>query len=896
MPGQQNTTKTVDSFSMSDGSASSWLGLAEVAPSTLNSLTDETGNHSGESWSVVVIQHVSLSEKHSQQSSFENVEGISRLRDMLTTTVLQVVPSAVLSDGFLFVHPMLYEVLEQSMMKMIASLESERMDPSNDMSESLSAMSSQKLVSLASIPALTIMSTEKSTMDSHRENRSRSGFWKATVLNQVRDLPVHSRISVCILDVDDHEEGVDPIFPIQDNNDGDDKKSSILLSRITEALAGRYIIEGGVLVVSWMSFAMAVFVVTKVDVRDTDNLAKGGSNDKVYRIGTDCDEYTVSLDNGLQPPGILTTSRHGTPSPDHFNSFLEETDCPGYEPLLLELLQHAFLMTTSHMPPSDKYGGAAASGILLTGCAGVGKTRLASCLAHNLRCGDDVARMQVHWVLVHDLILRASNETNLIHYVIPSSITSSTMHESGLSWMIIVDDLHILERSSDSDDTATDMELLLVRNAILQAMDQRPSNCLFLGLGQSAKQLPTEFLRIGRLEKQIVMHPPTQSQRQAIMMKLLASTPQVKSTKTSQRDLLERWVEILAASPTAGCVAADLRRLCTDAFTRALAKQNKRMDYVSLSSFALIDILSWEDLREAARKCTPSQLAQLDVTKPTAWLIDNPTVLDNIPDETRRRHEESWHRFGGYPEVKKRVYRTVVGPWKRHIDKKTPSDSHSFGIQPPKGVLFHGPSGCGKTLAATCLASSLGLAVVQVRSSDVLDQWLGGSEAILRSLFERARAAAPCILFFDELDAIASNRAVSDQSTDVSSRLLSTFLNELDGISSSVSAKVLVVACSNRLEALDAALLRPGRLEEHVHLTTPSLSDIHDVLKLCTEQVPLNNDVDLFEVASNLSNATGADVEGICREACYVALRRLQESDLVEIRKIDFDEAIRAWK
>jgi transitional endoplasmic reticulum ATPase len=219
-------------------------------------------------------------------------------------------------------------------------------------------------------------------------------------------------------------------------------------------------------------------------------------------------------------------------------------------------------------------------------------------------------------------------------------------------------------------------------------------------------------------------------------------------------------------------------------------------------------------------------------------------------------------------------------------------------MDPPPGVLFHGPSGCGKTFAAKCLAASLELPVIQVRAADVLDKWLGGSESILRSLFARARAAAPCILFLDEIDSIASNRSEGD-SNDFTSRVLSTFLNEMDGVSSAVTkSRVLVVACTNRLESLDAALLRPGRLEEHLHLELPSTEDLEEILKLLLARIPLDDTVKLQVLAQELYEkaATGADVEGLCREVCLTVLRESTDPETVVVTQDDIRGAIKMFR
>jgi transitional endoplasmic reticulum ATPase len=246
--------------------------------------------------------------------------------------------------------------------------------------------------------------------------------------------------------------------------------------------------------------------------------------------------------------------------------------------------------------------------------------------------------------------------------------------------------------------------------------------------------------------------------------------------------------------------------------------------------------------------------------------------------------------------MKRRIYRTVVVPWRRHMKMEVNTGT----IIPPSGILFHGPSGCGKTMAANCLGSSLGLPMIQVRAVDVLDKWLGGSEAILRSLFNRARNAAPCILFFDEIDAIANNRAKSDGVTaDVMSRLLSTLLNEMDGISNSHQSNVIIIACTNRIESLDAALLRPGRLEEHIFLTFPNEGDAYEIIQQKLALVPLHTSIDLQQIAFNLVklSASCADIEGTCREAVYRAIRRCSNQlSNVSVTAKDIEDGIAAIK
>lgn len=193
---------------------------------------------------------------------------------------------------------------------------------------------------------------------------------------------------------------------------------------------------------------------------------------------------------------------------------------------------------------------------------------------------------------------------------------------------------------------------------------------------------------------------------------------------------------------------------------------------------------------------------------------------------------------------------------------------------------------------------------MKVRASEVFNQWLGGSEAIIRSIFSRARAASPCILFFDELDALAVNRegGDSDATSGVQSRILTTLLNEMDGITNVGGTQgVLVIAATNRLDAIDAALLRPGRLEEHVLLSYPKSSFIHQILMIQTAKMPIDSSVDLMKLSDILegSKATCAEIEGVCRDACMIAIRRCSGKDMLHdlsVTTSDFDDAIHRIK
>ena len=750
--------------------------------------------------------------------------------------------------------------------------------------------------------------------------------FRARWLDPVRDLPHGARVILqCVHqyhsydDDDDHDTTATRMVAGRHCNEQEELRNTM-----AKALQGRWIQKGTVLILTAVTNAYATAVV----VRDIQRMIQEQSSPPVdagedccYRVG-DPDSYSLEVvtvspfadESSLRPSGnddICIEKAEDEDDPDMMPTSI--TECPGYESLVDDLVHLLQLPSASARP----------SGILLTGCAGVGKTRLVQCvtdqlLLKNRTNNNNHNRWSIHRVSAHHLVLQASwaTEEDLLASLQPPTLLNDDrgQHRS----LLVIDDLDAVGTENDDDNstfsTSNDHERQLVRNSILQAVDRMAqSNLPVLGIGTEASHLPLELVKVGRLEKEFSMLPPSQRQRELILENMLTQLVINKEEKDKNNDgtlhQQSQWAELLATL-TAGCVAADLRRLCADAWNRSLARSisSDSGDNSEDSMFAGRDktgtpssvaaVITWEDLAEAARNCVPSQLAALDVTKPKSFLSDC-----SVGDWSRI-HELSWNDFAGYASVKKRVYRTVVVPWRRHlsnsgVDDALLADNTSKFIAPPSGVLFHGTSGCGKTLAANCLGSSLGLPMIKVRAADVLDKWLGGSEAAIRSLFNRARGAAPAILLFDEIDAIASNRSDGGETADVMSRLLSTLLNEMDGVSSGQARPVLVVACTNRLESLDAALLRPGRLEEHISLEKPTLDDAKEILRHCLARAPLDDSLDLDSVAAVLvsKSATGALVEGTCREAVFQALRRCgHDSDTVCITLEDISKATVALK
>lgn len=193
-------------------------------------------------------------------------------------------------------------------------------------------------------------------------------------------------------------------------------------------------------------------------------------------------------------------------------------------------------------------------------------------------------------------------------------------------------------------------------------------------------------------------------------------------------------------------------------------------------------------------------------------------------------------------------------------------------MSPSKGVLFYGPPGCGKTLLAKAVANETQANFISIKGPELLTMWFGESEANVRDTFAKARAAAPCVLFFDELDSIAQQRGGSSgDAGGAGDRVMNQLLTEMDGVGA--KKNVFIIGATNRPDIIDPALMRPGRLDQLIYIPMPDFESRLSILKATLRKSPLNKDVDLSYLASQTEKFTGADLTEICQRAAKIAIR-----------------------
>ena len=470
----------------------------------------------------------------------------------------------------------------------------------------------------------------------------------------------------------------------------------------------------------------------------------------------------------------------------------------------------------------DRLGVEAPKGVLLHGPPGTGKTLLAKAVANET---------QANFISLTgpEIISKfyGQSEENL-REVFKNA-------EENAPSIIFIDEIDSIAPSRDEVVGEVERRVVAQLLALMDGLRAR-GKVVVIGATNRPNALDPAIRRPGRFDREIEIGIPDKDERLEILHIHTRGMPLADDVK------LEEFAAI-----THGYAGADLAALCKEAAMRALRRLLPDID-LELEEIPA-DILNKlvvtrQDFLQAYREMEPSTLREV--------FVENPNV--------------HWSDIGGLADAKQELQEAVEWPLRygrlfAHMNAK-----------PPKGVLLYGPPGTGKTLLAKAVATEAEANFISIKGPEFLSKWVGESEKAVRETFRKAKQAAPCIIFFDEIDAVTPVRGMSADAH-VTERVISQMLTELDGLEE--LNNVTVIAATNRPDMVDPALLRPGRFDRLIFIGVPDLEARKEILRIHLNDKPLSSDVNLDALAKETEGFTGADMAAACNEAAMLAIREL---------------------
>ena len=479
-------------------------------------------------------------------------------------------------------------------------------------------------------------------------------------------------------------------------------------------------------------------------------------------------------------------------------------------------------------------------GVLLYGPPGTGKTLLAKAVANE--SGANFLSIQGPEIMNK---YYGESEAHL-RQIFEEAETNSPS-------IIFIDELDSI--ASKRDETQGEVERRVVAQ-LLTLMDglQGRGQVIVIAATNRPDAIDQALRRPGRFDREIEIGIPDRDGRKQVLQVHTRGMP-ISRDKDGHWKKIDHFAEI-----THGFVGADLAALAREAAMSALRRYLPEIDLDEPIPPKLLQEMKVtnDDFKEALKDVEPSALREI--------MVEIPKV--------------KWDEVGGLEDVKQQLKETVEWPL------TNPEGFERLGIKPPRGLLLYGPPGNGKTLIAKAIATESAANFIAIKGPEVMSKWVGESEKKLREVFRKAKQVSPCIVFLDELDALAPTRGTGGDNN-VSDRLVDQLLTSMDGLENMEG--VITIGATNRPEIIDQALLRPGRFDRMILVGEPDEDARKKILKIHTKSVPLKN-VKLGVLAKKMVGYTGADIEGVVREAAILALRKDHKAKEVTMKH--FEDAL----
>ncbi|XP_065105804.1 nuclear valosin-containing protein-like isoform X2 [Paramisgurnus dabryanus] len=571
--------------------------------------------------------------------------------------------------------------------------------------------------------------------------------------------------------------------------------------------------------------------------------------------------------------GILAKKSRKTALELHYST-LKFEDFGGSDNILAEVCK--LLIHMRHPEVYQRLGIVPPRGFLLHGPPGCGKTLLAQAVAGE-------TGLPMLKVSAPELVSGVSGESEQkMRELFEQAISSAPC-------ILFIDEIDAITPKREI--ASKDMERRIVAQ-LLTCMDDlntvsEPAQVLVIGATNRPDSLDPALRRAGRFDREICLGIPDEAARLKIL-----------KTLCRKIQLPEDFDYRQLARLTPGYVGADLMALCREAamttVNRILLEQTVSDD-VMPAQCELVQLLS---LIKKSESLTEEQLAGLCVV-----MSDFRTALTRVQPSAKREGfatvpDVTWEDVGALQDIREELNMAIMAPI------HNPEQFQALGLGTPAGVLLAGPPGCGKTLLAKAVANESGLNFISVKGPELLNMYVGESERAVRQVFQRGRNSAPCVIFFDEIDALCPRRSEHDSGASI--RVVNQLLTEMDGVEN--RQQVFILAATNRPDIIDPAVLRPGRLDKTLYVGLPPPTDRHAILLTITKggtKPHLDSDVNLEEIAHDVrcDSFTGADLSALVREACVNALRvhlssrssqtHTESVKDISVSKVHFEDALK---
>jgi len=488
-------------------------------------------------------------------------------------------------------------------------------------------------------------------------------------------------------------------------------------------------------------------------------------------------------------------------------------------------------------------------GVLLHGAPGTGKTLLAKAVAYET----DAYFINISGPEIMSKFFGQSEENLRRRFEEAKDNAPS---------IIFLDELDSIAHKRDENKGQVESRVVAQLLSLMDGLEGR-GEVIVIGATNKVNNIDIALRRPGRFDREIEIKVPDTKGRYEVLLIHTRGMP------------LNEDIDLnLIAEKTHGFVGADIKALCKEAAMLAIREIIPNIDLDKPIPEEILNklIIKMIHFITALNSIEPSALREVFVTQPT----------------------ETWEDIGGLEDAKQQLREIVEWPFKysgfyKHMKSR-----------PPNGILVFGLPGTGKTLMAKALAHETEINFISVKGPEFLSKWVGESAKAVREIFRKARAAAPCIIFFDEIDAIAARRSASSSSR-VIEQVVAQFLTEMDGLEE--LNDVILIAATNRPDILDPAILRSGRFGRHIEVPLPNKTSRIKIFKIHLANRPIDNNIDIEKLAEKLEGNTGADIKAICEEATLLAIRRgvidenidTQNPDSykkVKISQADFEKAI----